>query len=82
MPGMVGKVASYADKDDSKYRMLCEAMAEVRAVNEIARVSEQDRFVVMAVYVTEQLVAERYLLYLPREHDRHVSSHLLVQSRS
>ena len=58
---------------DDKYRMLCEGMAAVRTINEIAHLPGEERFVVMVVCVTGQLVADRYILYLPRENDRHVS---------
>ena len=72
MPAMIGAVVNASNGED-KYRMLCEGMAAVRTINEIAQRPEQAGFVVMVIYVTDQLVAERYILYLPRENDRHVS---------
>ena len=72
MPAMIGKFMNDSDGND-RYRLLCEGMAAVRTINEIAHLPGEERFVVMVVCVTGQLVAERYILYLPRENDRHVS---------
>ena len=72
MPVMIGEVISITRGDD-RYRMLCQGMAETRLANEILRPSADFFVVIMAIYVTDELVAERYLLFLPRENDRHVS---------
>ena len=79
LPVMVGQVVHTAYQYD-KIQMLCQGIAMVRVANNIAQLSEQERFVMMAVYVTDQLVAERYLLYLPRKNDRHVSCHSTSQT--
>ena len=57
LPVMVGEVVHTAYQYD-KIPMLCQGMAIVRVANEIAQLFEQGSFVVMAVYVTDQLVAE------------------------
>ena len=76
MPVMIGEVASITSGAD-RYRMLCQGIAETRALNCNSR---QDVFVIMAVYVTDQLIAERYLLFPHRENDRRVSVRLGLQN--
>ena len=72
MPAMIGKFMNDSDGDD-RYRLLCEGMAAVRTINEIAHLPGEERFVVMVVYITETLVAERYILFLSGENNKHVS---------
>ena len=81
MPVMIGEVISITSGAD-RYRMLCQGIAETRALNRNVQDSRQGIFVVMAVYVTDQLIVERYLLFPHRKNDRHVSARLGVQNVS
>ena len=72
MPVMIGEVISITRGAD-RYRMLCQGIAETRTLNYSVLKKKQGTIVVMAVYVTDQLVAERYLLFPREKHDRHVS---------
>ena len=72
MPMMVGEVIGITSGED-RYRMLCQAIAETRTLNFNVQDSQQGTFVVMAVYITDKLFAERYLLYPRAKNDSHVS---------
>jgi hypothetical protein len=56
------EVHSKKNKSDL-YRMLLQAGLLVRVVNKIK--PELESFVAIAIYITEQFTAERYLLYQP-----------------
>ena len=81
MPVMIGEVISITSGAD-RYRMLCQGIAETRALNRNVQDSRQGIFVVMAVYVTDQLIVERYLIFPHRKNDRHVSVRSAVQNVS
>ena len=68
---MIGEVASDPAERD-RWRMLCQAVAAVRLANQLMQPAKKTTFVIMAVYVTDALIAERYLLYLKQRGDRHV----------
>ena len=79
---MIGEVISETDGSD-RWRMLCQGLAAVRVANQLMKptIDPETTFVIMAVYVTNQFIAERYLLYLKQRGERHVCerSHLRVQ---
>ena len=82
VPGMIGEVISQTNESD-RYRMLCQGLAAVRVADQLMKptIDPTTTFVIMAVYVTNQFIAERYLLYLKQRGDRHVCerSRLRVQ---
>ena len=77
---MIGEVTNITRSGD-RYRMLCQGMASLRVAHELTEPVKGLVIVIMAVYVTDRLIAERYLLYMPRQKDRHVRGPVGMRTR-
>ncbi|KAI5119409.1 hypothetical protein M0805_004896 [Coniferiporia weirii] len=68
---IIGEVVSDPDGSD-RWRMLCQAIVLARVGSYLLKEKSARTFVVMAVYVTNHYIAERYFVYQPKREDRGV----------
>ena len=81
VPLIISEVVS-DEKNSDRWRMLLQAIALVRMGNYLLKEDRSGDFFVIAIYVTNAFVAERYFLYQPDKLKRKVGERLLCETLS
>jgi hypothetical protein len=61
LPLVIGEVVSFRDEKD-RFRMLLQAIALARLVSELRKPGSTEQLFIVAVYLTKELTAERYIV--------------------
>ena len=67
-PLIIVEICSDANNESDRYRMLLHAGLLARVMNS----KTEERFIVVAVYITRHFVADRYLVYQPNRNKKEV----------
>ena len=78
MPFVIGEVVSDQKRSD-QWWMLLQAIVLVRTGNCLLKDGFTKPFFVIAVFITDQSIAKRYILYKPDKGSREVRSHACLQ---
>jgi hypothetical protein len=65
LPLVIGEVVSFYDEKD-RFRMLLQAIALARLIFELRKSGSTEQLFIVAIYLTKDLTAERYILMKSR----------------
>ena len=61
LPLVIGEVVSFKDEKD-RFRMLLQAIALARLVFELRKAGSTEQLFIVAIFLTKEMIAERYIL--------------------